>query len=406
MCRLTLFALLIPAAWACGADDVAENDLAACLETKARGECLPSHPGGKSDAPDWCAQNGWYDDPDGYCDGDYCAMPDPDCGSDPDACGDTPESQNMVWKGDASVGCEPSANAGDVEALLTAPYCDVCTTEDKGILRSRSPLIKRVVGLLDGATDRVDIAQYTFSVSEIAEAVKRAHDRGVKVRLAMDVGQDKPGTRATELKDHGVNVRFVAGKPYADKVGLQHAKFMTVDGATLLTGSANFSSTGTTINEENAIVVKGASSPLIVGFSCHFEAIWKQDHNAAGACGNERVQFAPGSGPRKMIRDQIRSAQTSIDVIMHHFTFTDLVSELKKAAQRGVVVRVLLNEPTRAEHQGTKWSELIAAGGRLRYKRVNESSYQLLHHKLALIDGRILINGSGNWSGSAFFKQF
>jgi phosphatidylserine/phosphatidylglycerophosphate/cardiolipin synthase-like enzyme len=406
--RSALLVLLVPVAFACGADSAPKNGVEACLETQARGDCLPAHPGGKADAPDPCAKYGWYDDPDGYCDGSYCAMPDPDCGPDPDACGDTPESEGMVWKGDASVGCEPDGSASEeIEVLLTAPYCDTCSAADKAILTPRSPITKRVVELLDGAKQTVDLAQFTFSVAEIADAVERAHARGVVVRLAMDAAQDRQGSRANDLKQKGVDVRFVAGKPAGSQAGLQHAKFMLVDGTTLLTGSANFSSTGTTINEENAIVVRAAAAhPLLTGFSCHFTAIWDRNFDAAGACSNQDVAFAPSSVPRNMIRDRIRAATDSVDVIMHHFTFADLVKELTTAAQRGVRVRVLLNATTRTEHQGVTWSALVAAGGEIRYKQVDESTFQLLHHKLAVIDGKTLISGSGNWSGNAFFNNF
>jgi phosphatidylserine/phosphatidylglycerophosphate/cardiolipin synthase-like enzyme len=291
--------------------------------------------------------------------------------------------------------------------ILTEPYCDVCTAEDKAVLKPRSPIVQKVVGIIDGAKTSVDISQFTFSVSEIADAVERAHDRGVKVRLAIDSGQNVPDSRAKQLEQKGIEVHYVAGKPSGNATGLLHAKFVIVDGDTLLTGSNNFSSTGTTINEENSILLRnGTDNPVLRGMACHFEAIWNSDYAGAGACSNAVVAFSPSSAPIKLIKNQLRAAKTSIDVIMHHFTFTDLVKELRNAAQRGVRVRVLLNLTTREEHQGNVWNELVAAGGQIRYKQVNESQYQLMHHKLAIVDGRVLIDGSGNWSGSAFFNNF
>lgn len=314
---------------------------------------------------------------------------------------------------DTSYACEandatcPVPELADVEVILTDPYCDRCTQADKDVLRTRSPIVARVVDLLDHASQSIDIAQFTFSDETIAEAVLRAHQRGVTVRLAMDAKQDQPGTRATELFAAGVDVRFVSAKPYADKVGLQHAKFIVVDGTTLLTGSNNFSSTGTSINEENTIVLRDAPDhPVTSGFRCHFEAIWEGDWENAGACTNDQVLFTPSSAPFKRLRDEIRDAERRVDVIMHHLTFDDLVKELTKAAERGVRVRVLLNATTRQEHSGGRWDELVQAGGLIRYKQVNEDAYQLLHHKLVIIDDHLLINGSGNWSGSAFFNNF
>lgn len=403
--RLLVLALLPLCVDACSSEPAA-NASAPCLDTKTRAECLPPYLHGKSDAVDPCAAGGWYDDE--KCDdGGYCAYPDPDCGPDQDACGDTPETEGMQWAGDPKIGCRLVGADDDIEVILTQPFCDVCTAADKAILKARSQLAKKVVELIDGAQTSVDFAQFTFSVSEIADALERAHARGVQVRLAMDSAQDQSGSRAKQLQSKGIDVVFVAGKPSGSRAGLQHAKFVLIDGRILLTGSANYSSTGTTINEENALLLRGTPvHPVIAGFACHFEAMRAQDPDAAGACSNERVAFAPSGAPRTMIRDQLRAATKSIDVIMHHFTFADLAKELKNAAQRGVEVRLLLNETTREEHSGGFWDDLVAAGGRIRYKRVNAAEYQLLHHKLAIIDGRVLLNGSGNWSGTGFFNNF
>jgi phosphatidylserine/phosphatidylglycerophosphate/cardiolipin synthase-like enzyme len=404
-------ALFLPIALGACSSESGPGGESSCSEGAGRAACHPSYPKGKADAPDPCAVNGWYDDADNFCDDPYgyCAMPDPDCGPEPDECGDTPESEGLLWKGDAHVGCQgPGAGKGeDVEMILTEPYCDVCSEQDKAVLKPRSPIVQKVVSIIDGATTSVDISQFTFSVSEIADAVERANDRGVKVRLAIDSAQNVPDSRAKQLEQKGVQVHYVSGKPAGDATGLLHAKFVIVDGNTLLTGSNNFSSTGTTINEENSVLLRnGADNPLLRGMACHFEAIWNSNYDAAGACSNAVVAFSPSSAPIKLIKNQLRAAKTSIDVIMHHFTFTDLLKELRNAAQRGVRVRVLLNLTTRSEHQGAVWNELVAAGGEIRYKQVNEAAYQLMHHKLAIIDGRVLLDGSGNWSGSAFFNNF
>ena len=395
----------------CGSES-APADSDACSAPSARASCVPAYPKGKSDAPDPCAINGWYDDESGFCDDPYgyCAAPDPDCGPDPEACGDTPESEGKIWKGSAKQGCiGPGAGDGDdIELLLTEPYCDVCTDQDKAVLKPRSPMVKKVVDLIDGAQVSVDVSQFTFSVTEIVDALLRAHGRGVKVRLAIDSAQNNPDSKATALAKQGVDVRFVAGKPSGPEgKGLLHAKFVLVDGKTLLSGSNNYSSTGTTINEENAILVRGAADhPLIQGFSCHFAAIWASDHAASGACSNPSVAFTPSTAPIKLLKDRIKASKKSVDVIMHHLTFTDLVKELRNAAKRGVQVRVLVNATDRAEHTGAAWNELAAAGGRIRYKQVNPATYQLMHHKLVIIDGRLMVDGSGNWSGSAFFNNF
>ena len=64
------------------------------------------------------------------------------------------------------------------------------------------------------------------------------------------------------------------------------------------------------------------------------------------------------------------------------------------AAERGVEVRVVLNAETRAEHTGSEWTRLVNAGGRIRYKQTNGEMFQLMHHKLAIIDEALSVADS------------
>ena len=298
---------------------------------------------------------------------------------------------------------ESTEQFGSVQVILNEPFCDVCDSTDKSFLLARSPVLHKVVKLIDGAKNTLDVAQFTFSQRPIADAILRAHQRGVVVRLAMDDAQDKSGTRSSELKAAGVNVRFVNGS----SGGYMHAKFLVVDGETALTGSNNFSSTGVSINEENTIVLRGKNDPRLQGMRCHFEAIWADDSSKVAACSNAVAAFAPSSTARNLVRDQLQAATESIDVIMHHLTLDDTIDELIEAVeQRGVAVRVLVNEADAADYTGGDWDRLLSKGGQIRFKRGNSSTFQLLHHKLAIIDGRILVNGSGNWSAGGFFKNY
>ncbi len=319
------------------------------------------------------------------------------------ACSATPAPDDDPWGGEGKGDGWASERAVDV--VLTEPYCDVCTADDKAFLSSRSPMTAKLVGLIDGAKTTLDIANYTFSVKAIEEAILRAKTRGVAIRVAMDKGQETGDTVAVRLKAAGVPVEFVAGG--GDPAGLQHAKFMLVDALTLATGSNNWSSTGTSINEESTIVINSAvGDPLIDGFTCHFETIWKKKPSDAGACSNAEVAFSPSTKPIAMIKEEIARSTTSIDVLMHHLVFDDLVTELAKAAERGVRVRVIVNATDRAEPTGSRWDRLFAAGGALRFKKTNAELFQIMHHKLMIVDDRVVVNGSGNWSGSAFFKNY
>lgn len=293
------------------------------------------------------------------------------------------------------------------ETLLTAPYCDECSSADKTELQDNSQIVARVLDLINHATTNIDVAQFTFSNRDIEAALLAAHQRdGVTVRIAMNAEQQNFDSVAKRLADAGVNVRFIEGKDLGTRKGIQHAKFMRVDDTTLLMGSNNWSSTGTSINNENTLVLTaGETDPMLVAFDCYFDHMFDSKFDDAPSCSNDEVKFTPSTLPFKMIREHLRAATTRVDVAMHHITFDNLRKELAKVAERGVQVRLLLNESEREELSSPKWARLLAANPQIRFKKSNEDLAQIMHHKFVIVDGKTLINGSGNWSG-AFFNNY
>ena len=317
----------------------------------------------------------------------------------------TPSDNNIIGGG----GIADDLLDRDFEVLLTEPFCDVCNDDDRAYLRANSPIVARVIELIDDAEKTIDVGQFTFSDQNIEAALVRAHERGVDVRIAIDAGQDRDGSVTRRLADAGLNVRFVRGAQVGnqDRYGLMHSKFMIVDHEILLTGSNNWSSTGTSTNEENTIIMSSVSQDgLIHAFRCHFEAAWAQAPEDSSQCSTADARFSPGIDGRNLVRDGINEAHRSIDVLMHHLLFDSLVRDLADAAERGVQVRVVLNAEDRETYEGGHWDRLVEAGGQLRFKQNNPDIFQYMHHKLAIVDGQTLYHGSGNWSGSGFFNNY
>jgi len=294
------------------------------------------------------------------------------------------------------------------EVLFNDPHCDVCSSDDKAYLLENSATVARLIELLDGAESSVEIAQFTWSNRDLEAAVLRAAERpDVEVRVAMNHAQQNGDTVATRLAAAGVDVAYAEGRDNGSYLGLQHAKFMRIDGQTIAMGSNNYSSTGLSFNNENTMILTSAAEdPLLVGFGCYFDQMVQGGFDEATSCSTEEVTFTPSSAPSNVLRDDFRAASTSIDVLMHHLVFDKTIKELRNAAQRGIRVRLVVNEADREEYQSGLWDQFREAGGEIRYKQTNGDLYQIMHHKLAVVDGKILLNGSGNWSGSGFFNNF
>lgn len=142
----------------------------------------------------------------------------------------------------------------------------------------------RTAELIDDANSHIDIAMYSFRDNTVMDAIERAVERGVGIRVlfqtANDDRKDPEGTRSAELEDLGVEVRWV------NKI--MHHKFALIDGprteiaasktAVLATGSGNWSYSAGTKYDENMVILSG-DSRAILSFQQEFNLIWDHARN-------------------------------------------------------------------------------------------------------------------------------
>jgi phosphatidylserine/phosphatidylglycerophosphate/cardiolipin synthase-like enzyme len=124
-----------------------------------------------------------------------------------------------------------------------------------------------VVQLIDGAERTLDMAAFTFSHRDVAMAIIRAHERGVKIRFVMDYTQSRLVTcRAIDLIEAGIEVRTRRRR------GFQHNKYLVIDQAIVLTGSFNFAPSADNLNTENVLVIRNAPE-IVAAFVANHEKI-------------------------------------------------------------------------------------------------------------------------------------
>ena len=81
---------------------------------------------------------------------------------------------------------------------------------------------------------------------------------------------------------------------------------------------------------------------------------------------------------------------------MYYLTSREIAQELVKAKERGVVIRIFLDQ----SQENSKYSKsryLMKRGVEVRYY----VGSGLMHNKFAVIDGNVLITGSFNWTPTA-----
>jgi cardiolipin hydrolase len=107
--------------------------------------------------------------------------------------------------------------------------------------------------------------------------------------------------------------------------------------------------------------------------------------------------FSPGEAPRDRIKTLLSGARTSLDICVFTITDDGISKEIARAHQRGIKVRVITDND-KSHDRGSDIEKLSAIGVPL----VVDQTEAHMHHKFAIVDGRRLLNGSYNWTRSAY----
>ncbi len=142
----------------------------------------------------------------------------------------------------------------------------------------------KIALMIRAAQKTVDISIYSYSDAGISAALADAVTRGVKVRFLFDTASEdrklvdaaaRAASKSGKLEAQGVDVRWV------NKI--LHHKFLIVDGprddkaraatAKIAMGSANWSSTGGTVYDENTMFIEN-SAEIAAAFQHEFDQLW------------------------------------------------------------------------------------------------------------------------------------
>lgn len=110
----------------------------------------------------------------------------------------------------------------------------------------------KIISLIDNAKKTISVAMYTFTRFDFAEALVRARNRGVKVKVVLDrsssVGSSKQIANFLKRKKIDLFVNT--------EIGLNHHKFLYIDEDILVNGSANWTKAAFTQNYDCFMVLK------------------------------------------------------------------------------------------------------------------------------------------------------
>ena len=222
--------------------------------------------------------------------------------------------------------------------------------------------------------------------------------------------------------------------------GLMHHKFLVIDRQVVFTTSANFTMSDihgdfnaplTTGNKNNALQITSPAMAQL--FTEEFELMWndklfgtKKPHRAKRSImvGDTQVElkFSPDrtaidwqNTSNGLIGENLQKAQKSAHAALFVFAEPNLGNILEEVNNRGADVKVLI-DPSFAYRDysaaldmwGYVSTQDCRTGNARPWAKPSNSvgipnlvRGDLLHHKFALVDAKIVITGSHNWSNNA-----
>lgn len=255
---------------------------------------------------------------------------------------------------------------------------------------------------IDAAQNSIHIASFEFNLTPVADALIRAHERGVDVRWVTD---DEHGLESDEEPGRGqFEMLEGAGIELKDdqRSALMHNKFWIFDRKIVWTGSTNITENGIFKQDNNVIVIH---SPALADiYEREFDEMWNgefgprststvDDQSITVGDTQMQVLFAPEDDAVEHILPYLEVAQTSIRFLAFSFTHDDLGEAMRNRSEAGVDVMGVFEKTG----SSVSYSELgLMYCNGMAVRRDENSAF--LHHKVIVVDEKIVITGSLNFS--------
>jgi phosphatidylserine/phosphatidylglycerophosphate/cardiolipin synthase-like enzyme len=328
------------------------------------------------------------------------------------------------------------------------------------------PLLRKAI---QSSKKSIRLAIYEFNLEEMLEDLRAAKKRGVKIEIVLDrshvyttgKGPDKmtprkPTEEIVALIQEGFDVLLLKG----ERSGIMHNKIGVFDDKLSMGGSFNFTRQSEENHYENMTFsvdkaeikdvvayfkyMRGLAEEVdhekldeILSRSASFEAVEPEaggrskstetgereskfppppESAAAPVEFNgislKRYYFSPQGGIEQALVAAIRAAKTSVDIAMFSFYSRNIADALLEAKNRGVAVRLVLDQSQAGLAKLDNWFSfhgfemVLLAGPNEPWEEIADPKYEKMHHKFMVVDGKLLFNGSFNYSPNAEDNSF
>jgi phosphatidylserine/phosphatidylglycerophosphate/cardiolipin synthase-like enzyme len=320
-----------------------------------------------------------------------------------------------------------------------------------------------VINALDRARSTVDIALYGFDNDHICDALIDAAERGVVVRAVTEYDSEGEGSWAKLIDEVRDNPKVSIDIKLGNSGGIMHNKYFLIDKEYIITGSTNLTE-GMKVHFNNMVLIKSPSliedfqrdfeimyagyfagkkggsdtNGFLELYSGQFENdMWPETQYTIGKY-KVNAYFTPYNyvfdsykaddpveytyfnyetgkvvstadtttgnynNAMNIIFPLLENAEKSIYIFSFAFTDKVVIDQLIKAHNRGVTVKVWMDYMMYRSGMSHSGRSILALAKEIENFRIcRDPDGGLLHHKVILVDGNIVVLGSLNFSANA-----
>jgi len=262
----------------------------------------------------------------------------------------------------------------------------------------------------------VHAAVFNINDERIVNALVRAHQAGVEVRLVTEGHKLRP-EQTWQTSD---DVLLAAGVPLLGVMrpgrGAMHDKLALFDGRKVETGSYNWEHSSSFETHENLLLLEDPDA--LTAYAERFEVLAGEVQRSRTAAGDPNGRLYAGFGPDepsyREVGTLIDSAQRTLHIAMftakdveyqENGVQTSLLRKVIAAHQRGVKVHFMTDRDIAeaSEYYGVMSSDdqtdewLETNGIHVIHGNPSFAQYSSMHHKFMVVDEAVAVTGALNW---------
>jgi len=293
-------------------------------------------------------------------------------------------------------------------------------------------VVSRLVKFIQGAKHSLDVAIYDIRNDDVLKALKGMSSK-VKLHILFDAGKPggksksvdpKPSKSAQAIKAHGLDP---FAQPVKEKSShLMHDKFIVRDGASVWTGSGNFTNGGLLLQDNNFMTID--STAIAGAYAKTFGDLGAPGHSETHKSGvitssptkvkvgaiPISVQFSTQVGATEGVETEVQTRLKNakkVRIIAMLISDSGILTSLlpfKKASKdiMGVLdpheMKVAMGKKaTNPEFWFAQGDSRFAFAPSKPFDRSGNDTNNFMHNKVMIIDDKVVITGSYNFSENA-----